>query len=154
MSDHKRRYVYAAKKSGRVIYIGQTLNFRRRVDGHKCQSPWFADGVHFVQLAAVHGSDKADEIERELIARHQPEYNMLHTDQGRGSYANVDGGLTRDEIAAEIGCSTSSVRVYLKSHNVTPYGRRPVPGRQGPGPYVYHRADVERIIHNHQRRAA
>src|SRR5690606_3331743 len=75
-SDRRRRIIYAARRGARIIYIGQTGNFRKRVSEHKVSSHWAVDGVFFVALEETWGSDEANALERELIEKHRPEFNI------------------------------------------------------------------------------
>lgn len=151
MSDRKPRIIYAAKHAGRIIYVGQTLNFPKRVAEHKCSAHWYRDGVYFTKLAEVWGSGDATQMEVELIEKHRPEHNVLHNKSAaQPTRIKVSDDLvSMGELTAEIGCSSSQARRYVLDANLHPAGRN------GPGGKLYYRrADVAPLIHRFARRAA
>lgn len=148
MSDRRPRIIYAAKKAGRIIYIGQTLDLRARVANHKCTAPWCSDGVFFVELAKVWGRDVADDVEREFIAEHMPPENTQHT----GTFREFAQLRPSDELcsvaeAADITeMSVSSVHKRIRLGQLTPVGKV---GKS----FALRRSDVERLA-TQTRRAA
>jgi predicted GIY-YIG superfamily endonuclease len=147
MSDRRPRIIYAAKLAGRIIYIGQTLDLRKRVSEHKVSSSWYVDGVHFSQLAEVWGSDQATEVERELILEHRPANNKRYLVSHHKPQVTGTNLISVAELTAEIGCSPAQTRRYLSDAGITPAGKQGLK-------FVYQRTDVEPLVHRFGRRAA
>lgn len=71
----ERAAVYAIFGMRRVVYIGQTNNLRRRFRWHS--GKWNA--ARMVKCCHVDDADARLLLERRLIARLRPEYNVQHT---------------------------------------------------------------------------
>lgn len=81
-----RAGVYALTWRNTVVYVGQSKHLLRRLHDHRSNSTrnrklyaWEPrsnkmqfDGMHFTAVAP----DRLDEVEREMIARYRPRYNV------------------------------------------------------------------------------
>lgn len=143
-ADRRPRVVYVAKAGRSVIYVGQTLNLRKRVHEHKAASAWCVPGIFFAAVKTVWGSGAADKLEAELIAKYQPLHNTQLTNRGTDVPVTNADGVTVAQAAELIGCSQKTVRRAARYGHIRLLGRRVDPNR--PGTYwVLDAADVARM---------
>lgn len=145
MADRRPHTIYAAKRGSRIVYIGQTLNFRKRVGEHKQSSPWGRD-VYFAVLEEVWGSEEATARERELIARHDPEYNdqfsTTRVHQPTTVVGRSEDLLTAQQVAGLIGKSYSTVMRHARKGHLVAAGRERSPG----APWLFAPSDVAAFV--------
>jgi hypothetical protein len=77
----RRGYVYRLWGATTVIYIGQTVNLRARMDAHAKDKPWWPE-VRAVEYTVV-STGKLDRVEREQIRLWSPEHNKMHKPASR-----------------------------------------------------------------------
>lgn len=85
-----------------ILYIGQTMDLRQRLDGHKSSRFWWGlvNEISAVRIARKH----LDSWERDFIGYYRPRYNWTHNPEGW--YRNLWGGVNRvlrEEKEAELG---------------------------------------------------
>jgi hypothetical protein len=59
--------IYGAFINDKIIYVGQTINFKRRVQGHQMRRKYGYDNVDFVEIFKDCTQEEADCFERQLI---------------------------------------------------------------------------------------
>jgi predicted GIY-YIG superfamily endonuclease len=79
--DYYRPVVYRLWCDETLLYIGMTMDFRRRIDEHATFKPWF----RFVERFTLepHATLKqAEAAERAAIMTERPVFNIAHNDRG------------------------------------------------------------------------
>lgn len=76
LREARHGYVYRLWSGTTVIYAGQTVNLRARMDAHSKDKPWWPE-VRAIEYAVVSLS-KMDKAEREQIRLWSPQYNTMH----------------------------------------------------------------------------
>lgn len=91
VSEILRGGVYALCYRGAVVYIGQSKALIARVNGHRTnrgtRTPlWLKTAVKGITFDEVHifpcGPDDRDRVEREMIDRYRPKFNIIHNHRG------------------------------------------------------------------------
>lgn len=90
-------YVYAHEnKNSEIIYIGVSIDFKKRLGHHLCSSKW-RDEIYCVRVVLELDSENdALEAEKNLIIKHRPKYNSHHAKKTAGNYINADKSLFND----------------------------------------------------------
>lgn len=65
-------------EDGSCLYVGITINLRRRLQEHARKAAWWAT-VHIVDPIEITNLTDARTIERALIRTYTPEHNIRHT---------------------------------------------------------------------------
>lgn len=60
-----------------LLYIGATVNLRRRMQQHRASQPW-SDQIHRVEIEECPSLRHAHEREKELIKQRKPLYNVVN----------------------------------------------------------------------------
>lgn len=94
--------VYLLKQGSAIVYIGSTGNFAQRIPGHKKKK---FDRVEFV---AFNGCPK--ELEKKLIFKHRPRYNVQICKPGCGIALNVNESKSDRIRKLQADCSSRSGR--------------------------------------------
>lgn len=83
--------VYALCYRGQVVYVGQSKAIISRVNSHRtnrgARTPlWMKTAVRGITFDEVHilpcGPDDRDRVEREMIDRYRPKFNLIHNHRG------------------------------------------------------------------------
>lgn len=67
-------YIYKAEGDFKTLYIGRTINLRKRLVTHRKTSPWWKETKH-IEIAQVLNETHMKVIETLLINEIGPEYN-------------------------------------------------------------------------------
>lgn len=108
VSQVLRAGVYALVKNGRVIYVGKSKRMLTRLDQHRSaysakrqgKMSWIIEnlGIPGLLFDEVHVRpclvDDLDMLEREMIDRYQPQYNVRLRTAGKLPAVMVIGGVT------------------------------------------------------------
>lgn len=75
----KPHTVYSLWNSeGECLYVGQTINLRRRLQQHARQAAWWPT-VEYIQPISLTNRIDANSVERALIRSYKPMHNQRHT---------------------------------------------------------------------------
>lgn len=107
------RCVYGLLSKKKIVYIGSTVNFAKRISGHIARNDKKFDQYCFLKIPE---SVKIENVEAELIRIHQPMYNA---------------GLPMNELYyGEAGMKQNffnnrnlEMRKFLTEHNINPFFR-------------------------------
>lgn len=65
-------------EEGDCLYVGTTINLRRRFQQHARQAAWWAEADRYQPIELSNPID-ARTVERALIRAYQPQHNQRHT---------------------------------------------------------------------------
>lgn len=74
--DVVKKGVYALFREDELVYIGQSTNFYSRIGSH-IESDKNFDSFELFEMSGCSQND-LDVVERNLIERYAPEYNVVH----------------------------------------------------------------------------
>lgn len=117
--------------SGRLLYIGCSMDPARRFGVHRCVAPW-ARQVANITLEWFDSREEAEAAEAAAIARENPPHNRHgRSDASRRwvvfGYEGLSrwiarSGLTEGEVAAQLGIKVKRLRLMVEGRHV-PNGR-------------------------------
>ena len=82
VSENSGYCVYFLIRENRIVYIGQSKEFEKRINRHICDSSKSFDS-YFVRNCSA---DEVDSLESFLIMHHQPEYNMIKNENSKRKF--------------------------------------------------------------------
>lgn len=76
--NHKHIVYALFNDEGRCLYVGRSVNLRRRLQQHARQAAWWPS-VEYIQQIKITNPVDANSVERALIRSYQPVHNVRHT---------------------------------------------------------------------------
>ena len=101
--------------AGEVMYVGKSVNLRRRVSSYfqkrnserKCRH--LRARVKKIEFLVTGSESEALEVERDLIRSLNPEYNFLYLDYGHFPYLTLDAGNKYPALRIELSAPAAAL---------------------------------------------
>ena len=127
-------------KEGKLLYVGISLDYAKRVKQHYKGSAWFLD-VADIKLEWFDTRDDALKAERDAIKKEKPECNIMHNNDDEDVFTvssdvrdfqgmsaqimrYIEGHrkifLTKGEVAKCIGVASGAINAWIDSSKLKP----------------------------------